>query len=149
MRLTRQKGEREEPELEMAPMIDVVFLLLIFFMCTSSFKKTELEIASGLPIVKVSTKVRADDFEPILIAVGIKKGTGLVITVNGYNCGNYSTLENRLLQLRELYDSPVTIDAIGSVPWDSMVKTFDAGKRANFSRVAFAATTKIRLGRGG
>jgi len=148
MRLTRQKAELEQLELEMAPMIDVVFLLLIFFMCTSSFKKPELEIATGLPVAKVSTKVRADDFEPILIAVGIKRGAGLVITVNGYSCRDYTALENRLLQLRELYDSPVTIDAIGSVPWDTMVKTFDAGKRANFSRVAFAATTRIRLGGG-
>ncbi len=32
-----QKGEREEDELDMTPMVDVTFLLLIFFMVTASF----------------------------------------------------------------------------------------------------------------
>jgi len=148
MRLTKQKRVQEELEIDMAPMIDIVFLLLIFFMCTSSFKAPEQEIASGLPIAKVSTKVTADDFEPILIAVGTLDTGGIRITVNGFTCSNYSQLEKRLRQLREIHDSPVTIDSIGQVSWDTMIKTFDAGKRADFSRVAFAATTKIRLAGG-
>jgi len=146
MRLSRQKHEREDIELDMAPMIDVVFLLLIFFMCTSSFKKPEKEVASGLPIAKVSTRVRPDDFEPILVAVGIHKQQGLLIKVNGYTCRNYNELEARLKLLRDIYDSPVTIDAWGSVAWDLMIKAFDSGKRAGFSRVAFAATTRITGG---
>ena len=39
----------EEAELEMTPMIDVTFLLLIFFMCTIKFKSLEGKLAAYLP----------------------------------------------------------------------------------------------------
>jgi biopolymer transport protein ExbD len=40
-----QRSKEEEPSLGMAPMIDIVFLLLIFFMVTSHF-----DVASGVQI---------------------------------------------------------------------------------------------------
>ena len=40
---------RDECEMEMTPMIDVVFLLLIFFMCTLKFKTLEGKLAAYLP----------------------------------------------------------------------------------------------------
>jgi len=39
----------EKNELEMTPMIDVTFLLLIFFMCTLKFKTLEGKLAAYLP----------------------------------------------------------------------------------------------------
>jgi len=42
--------ETEEVEgLQMAPMIDVVFLLLIFFMCVTTFSRIESELHISLP----------------------------------------------------------------------------------------------------
>jgi biopolymer transport protein ExbD len=40
------KGPREEPEMDMTPMVDVTFLLLIFFMLTASF---QLQKSFGVP----------------------------------------------------------------------------------------------------
>ncbi|MEM6575985.1 MAG: biopolymer transporter ExbD, partial [Pseudomonadota bacterium] len=34
-----QKKEKEEPGIDLAPLIDVVFLLLIFFMVTTTFER--------------------------------------------------------------------------------------------------------------
>ena len=39
----------DECELQMTPMIDVVFLLLIFFLCTIKFKTLEGKLAAYLP----------------------------------------------------------------------------------------------------
>ena len=39
----------EKREMQMTPMIDVVFLLLIFFMCTLKFKTLEGKLAAYLP----------------------------------------------------------------------------------------------------
>ena len=48
MRLSSHKLQRETHlELPMTSMIDVVFLLLIFFMTTSAFVKTERELGFG------------------------------------------------------------------------------------------------------
>ena len=48
--MSRSKDlDRDECEMEMTPMIDVVFLLLIFFMCTLKFKTLEGKLAAYLP----------------------------------------------------------------------------------------------------
>ena len=42
------RGDEDEAELQMTPMIDVVFLLLVFFMCTTRFQ-LENELDLNLP----------------------------------------------------------------------------------------------------
>ena len=54
--------EEDNCELEMTPMIDVTFLLLIFFMCTLKFKTLEGKLAAYLP---KDVGVNADDAEEI------------------------------------------------------------------------------------
>jgi len=49
MRLNTKRIAADEAELEMTPMIDVTFLLLIFFMCTIKFKSLEGKLAAYLP----------------------------------------------------------------------------------------------------
>lgn len=51
----------EEHKLEMTPMIDVTFLLLIFFMCTIKFKTLEGKLAAYLP---KDVGVNTSDAEP-------------------------------------------------------------------------------------
>ena len=48
MRLKRNKLE-EKMEIQMTPMIDCVFLLLIFFMVSSTFYRQEADISFALP----------------------------------------------------------------------------------------------------
>ena len=51
MKLSSRKIEREKRiELSMTSMIDVVFLLLIFFMTTASFVKTERQLDSAIRV---------------------------------------------------------------------------------------------------
>jgi biopolymer transport protein ExbD len=51
----------EKCEMEMTPMIDVTFLLLIFFVCTIKFKTLEGKLAAYLP---KDVGVNASDAEP-------------------------------------------------------------------------------------
>jgi biopolymer transport protein ExbD len=44
-----RKGKRETLNFELTPLIDVVFLLLIFFLVSSVFKKEELALLLNLP----------------------------------------------------------------------------------------------------
>lgn len=48
--------EEEEIGFQMAPMIDVVFLLLIFFMCVTTFYRLETEITISLPKAEAAEK---------------------------------------------------------------------------------------------
>ena len=56
-----QNIQNEEHKLEMTPMIDVTFLLLIFFMCTIKFKTLEGKLAAYLP---KDVGVNQSDAEP-------------------------------------------------------------------------------------
>jgi biopolymer transport protein ExbD len=48
--IKRRKREQPEEEFQMAPMIDMVFLLLVFFMCVSSLAQSEKpEAVKDLP----------------------------------------------------------------------------------------------------
>lgn len=44
-----RKNRREQISMDLTPLIDVVFLLLVFFMVTSVFKKDELALLLNLP----------------------------------------------------------------------------------------------------
>jgi biopolymer transport protein ExbD len=46
----------EKTELQVAPLIDVVFLLLIYFMVSASLKKTEADLSWALPGVVAQTQ---------------------------------------------------------------------------------------------
>ena len=75
MKLTSRDMKRESNlELSMTSMIDVVFLLLIFFMVTTSFTQAEKELD---PAIKTegSGANTASDFEPIIIDVFDDGGT--------------------------------------------------------------------------
>ena len=70
MKLSSHKIERESRlELSMTSMIDVVFLLLIFFMVSSSFVKTERDLDSGIKVERQSASQQQSDFEPAIVDV--------------------------------------------------------------------------------
>lgn len=61
---------QEEVKLELTPMIDVTFLILIFFMCTLKFKTLEGKLVSFLPTDKglapKPEELKSEDVEIIL-----------------------------------------------------------------------------------
>jgi len=80
MKLSSKKLEHERKiELSMTSMIDVVFLLLIFFMVTASFVKTERDLDSAIKVNKKSSAA-ASDLEPAIVEV-VRSGSGVVFRV--------------------------------------------------------------------
>ena len=61
----------EKTELQIAPLIDVVFLLLIYFMVSSSLKRSEADLSMTLPgILPQSQEVRMPDEQVIEVLAG-------------------------------------------------------------------------------
>ncbi len=61
-------GEDEAVEVQMAPLIDCVFLLLIFFLVASTLKEIPRELQLELPSASAAATVDARD-EPWVIAI--------------------------------------------------------------------------------
>jgi biopolymer transport protein ExbD len=59
----------DEARIEMTPMIDVTFLLLVFFLCTLRFKSLEGRISAYLPKDVGIAAGQAPKLEPITVAL--------------------------------------------------------------------------------
>ena len=137
MALTRQRRKPPRPELNMASMIDVVFLLLIFFMCTSSFEMLENDMPTQMPQAGAAEQDQAE-LEPVRIHLS-RAGAATVIKCGDETCSGFVGLGKRLRALRAVDDVPVVIEGEGAVSFGEMVAALDACYQANLRRVAFSA----------
>ena len=70
MRLSLFNNE-DEPEVSMSPLIDCVFLLLIFFLVSTMTKVKNRDIPVDLPTSQSAVKLKPDDWMPMVIFIGM------------------------------------------------------------------------------
>lgn len=141
MLLTRQKQEPAAPQLNMASMVDVVFLLLIFFMCTSSFTQIEDKLPTQLSQAGTGTNQETMELPPIRITLHRSSSGAVLITCENENFleSEFRNLVTKLKEWRAIDDMRVIIEGQGTVPFGSMVRALDACYQADLRRVAFSA----------
>jgi biopolymer transport protein ExbD len=131
--------------INMAPMIDMTFLLFSFVIVTSTFERPEGVLASQLPERSGAPSV-ALPFSPIVIRL-TQTGAGendfdVAIDRAGRKIQQLAELPQLLRQLREQpgFDetTPVVIVADDEVRWDHVVSCWNAALRAGCENIAFA-----------
>ena len=127
-----RKKQRTRPQgLQMTALMDVIFLLLCFFVTTSVFSQWESEIAIALPSAKSATVPGRMPGEIIL-----NVSSQGVVTINGQVL-TLEDLTSRLSRLAKLYPGqPVVIRADKETSYESLVAVIDACRTAdvwNFS----------------
>jgi len=137
MRFGRGKNE-ESPEFQMAPMIDVVFLLLIFFLCASHFQMEESELKANLPVSSI--KVPSEDL-PDDVVIDIDAGGRITINKTEYDSDDsleLSQLRGLLLTLKELYqDQGVVIAAESNTRHGRIVNVLNACASCEIKNISF------------
>lgn len=138
-----KKRAEDKVGIPIAPMIDVVFLLLIYFMVSSTLERQEADLSFQLPgTVEQETPLDLPDEQIIEI-----RGDGQVI-VNEYpydspNAPRLNELATMLTRFREAsaankVEAIVTIAPANSVPHKQIVKVMDACSLAEIEGVNFA-----------
>src|SRR5437588_267016 len=79
-------------ELQMTSMIDMVFLLLIFFMVTASFVQTERDMAAAVKVKSKSARTAVSNLEPAIIEVTRGGSGAFVYKLGGREIGSASEL---------------------------------------------------------
>ncbi len=107
MRTTWRPATKAPPALgaSMTPMIDVVFLLLIFFVCTASFQPVEALLPSDLLISGVGEIDAPLEEEPRLERVVVRAKTasdGVAWLVNEKACADLAGLRELLATLAQI-----------------------------------------------
>lgn len=128
---------REEPEINLVPMIDVVLVLLIFFMVATSLRhQSELEIrlpeASGKPVPGDVAQLEVD-----IDAAGR-------YAVNGRLLGSVdaATLKDSLLAETGGRTLPLTIGADGRTPHQAVVTVLDVAGQLGIKQLNIATTNQ-------
>ncbi|MFU8896352.1 MAG: ExbD/TolR family protein [Gammaproteobacteria bacterium] len=128
---------RDEPEINLTSLIDVVLLLLVFFMVSTSFIKAT-EIRLQLPQAEAMARVEpAVEIEIMISAAGD-------YFVDGQELVNRrpETLQRALEQVAgERRELPVTIRADGRAAHQSVVTAMDIVGRLGFSQILIATVS--------
>jgi biopolymer transport protein ExbD len=137
MGMNFRKPKPEEPEINLIPFIDVLLVVLIFLMLSTTYSKfTELQI--NLPVAD-SDKLR-DRPREIIVAVA----------ADGRYTVNRKPVEGRSVEIlaAELgaaaagsADMTVIVSADATTAHQSVINVMDAARRANLPRLTFATQT--------
>jgi biopolymer transport protein ExbD len=130
MKFRRQQVEHEG--INITPLIDVVFLLLIFFMVSTTFTK-ESHLSVELP--QATGKPSAETPNQIEIVIGIDGS----YSVNGAALinNNMETLRSALLKTSEGNNKlPLLVTADAKTPHQAVVQAMDAAGQLGFAQLS-------------
>jgi biopolymer transport protein ExbD len=130
-----QRGRtREEPEINLIPMIDVLLVILIFLMVTTSYAKySELQI--NLP--QAGGEASVDKIKPINIS--IDASARYAINSAEVNYTGIAGLASALKKSAAGQADPViVINADAKTPHQAVINVMEAARQAGYSRITFA-----------
>lgn len=139
-------NDEDKVDIQMSPLIDCVFLLLIFFLVTTMMKKWEMQIPLSLPSITSSLSTTKSGEEAVIIAVDSKKNTYHVVGHDAYNGRNtyipVADIDDFLTELRNSRGTETAIDvtAYRDVPVSNVIEIFDRCQMQGFTH------TRVRLG---
>jgi biopolymer transport protein ExbD len=132
--MNMRPNRREQLDVNIAPLIDVVFLLLIFFMVTTTFDKFST-IVINLP--EATKNPREVKLEPIELAID---------SSGRYYVANKLLINTQLDTLRRALSEaaggqknlPLLINADGLAPHQSVVTALDAARQEGMINISIA-----------
>ena len=129
-----RKQKPEEPEINLIPFIDVLLVVLIFLMLSTTYSKfSELQIT--LPIADAE---KARDREREII---------VAVSADGRYLVNRKPVEGRSIEVltaelaaasQGLTDAVLIVSADAAAAHQSVINVMDAARRANLPRMTFA-----------
>lgn len=112
--------EEDKAEVSMGPMIDCVFLLLIFFLVATMLKKDDRDIDITPPVSESAVKLKPDDN---VLVIGIDKDGGLYY--QGVETTTNELHENLKRIAIDEPDKRIRLDADEATPFHRVVEVLD------------------------
>lgn len=120
--------KRREPlGLDLTPIIDVVFILLIFFIVTSVFKKEDLALILDLP--NSNAKAIQIEEEQVFIELNSDK-----LAIKGIEV-SFESLEDNLKIIKDK-ENPIIIRIDKNVVYERLIKVLDLLQKYNLNNLA-------------
>ena len=132
MNFNRHK-QQEEPEINLIPMIDVLLVVLIFLMVTTTYSKfSELQI--NLP------QANGDNAKekPQEVTVTVDAAGNYQINNAPISFGNVQNMAQLLKRAAKGPDTVIVINADAKATHQSVINIMEAGREAGLTRITFA-----------
>lgn len=130
----RRNYENEPEPIQMAPLIDIVFLTLVFFMATTVYGVLESEIDITLPTAETSVPTTRSQGE---IYINLKADGSIVVNNRTVSLSELQEVLNKVSQF--FPGSSVIIRGDQSAMLGNAIKVLDCCRKANIQNVAFSA----------
>lgn len=124
----------DEPIIPMAPMIDIIFLLLIFFITTSVFARLENELSITVPTAESATTPKRNLGELIL---NLKANGQIVVNQRQVTMNQLEILLNRIAT--QYPDQSVIIRGDRQTDLEHAIEVLDLCAQSGIWNVSFAA----------
>ena len=133
---------REEPEINLIPFIDVLLVVLIFLMLTTTYNKfTEMQLR--LPVA--DTDAQRDYPKELVVAVG--SDGAYAVNKQMVEGRSLEALSSAMLQgAKAGKDTVVIISADASAKHQSVVTVMEAARRAGLTQITFATQSSVKAG---
>ena len=133
---------REEPEINLIPFIDVLLVVLIFLMLTTTYNKfTEMQLR--LPVA--DTDAQRDYPKELVVAVG--SDGAYAVNKKMVEGRSLEALSNAMLQSSKAgKDTVVIISADASAKHQAVVTVMEAARRAGLTQITFATQSSVKAG---
>jgi biopolymer transport protein ExbD len=133
----KRKSRLEDPEINFIPLIDVLLVIIIFLIVSTTFSKfSELKI--NLPTADANPV----EEKLLPINVTVTKDGQYAINEEILPQNSIDSIEKRLIQIAgNAKDLPIIINADAETPHQSVVNIMEASRRAGLTKITFS--TKI------
>ncbi|MEM9080500.1 MAG: biopolymer transporter ExbD [Verrucomicrobiota bacterium] len=129
-----KKPTPEPAGFQLAPMIDIVFLLLIFFIVTWQFSRSELDLKVSVPSSTDSKERESRTFREIIINVR-EDGSAFV---NGQQLSDDALFKKLSAITRVERNQPIRVRGDASTDFQHVVRVMDICTRAGVWNISFA-----------
>jgi biopolymer transport protein ExbD len=135
----------------MTPMIDVIFLLLTFFVLTARFRTPEQFLAIHLPTAEAAVE-KFGLVEPLIISISgakggcqVQIGTDKALHIEGaHYAEGLADFANELAEVLSLQKrtagDPIELQCDDYVRWDDLVKIYNTLQGTGISDITFQMT---------
>ena len=130
----KRKSRLEDPEINFIPLIDVLLVIIIFLIVSTTFSKfSELKI--NLPTADANPV----EEKLLPINVTVTKDGQYAINEEILSQNSIDSIEKRLIQIAgNVKDLPVIINADAETPHQSVVNIMEASRRAGLTKITFS-----------
>ena len=119
----------------MTSMIDVVFLLLIFFLVTTTFLRPEKQVKSAIKVIEQDARQSRSDLEPAMVDV-VLQSEQVIFKLGAIRTNKIAEIRNTLDNFENKSDGAF-VRVADDVPFEQAAQAIGACRASGFDSVSY------------